>query len=74
MVFLNYESAVLISLTKDHSLDEVMQIDPYGEYLFLYTGRNDLPRESFHYTKDGYIVCLEYDLENQICKITKFLL
>ena len=74
VVLLNQESSVFTSLTENNSLHEVMQIDPYGDYLFLYTGRNDLPRESYHYTKDGYIVCLEYDLENQIRKIIKTLL
>lgn len=46
-------------LTKGMSLDEVRSIDTNGEYLFLYTGRNDL-NESFHCTKDGYFYAIEY--------------
>ena len=43
-------------LVKGQSLDEVRAIDPNGEYLFLYTGRNDTPKVSSHYTKDGYLI------------------
>ena len=36
------------------SLEKVMSIDPNGSYPFLYTGRNDLPKESIHCTTDGF--------------------
>lgn len=48
-------------LVKGQTLGEVMAFDPDGDYLFLYTGRNDLPRISSHYTKDGYLIYIEYD-------------
>ena len=55
-------------------LDEVRAIDPDGEYLFLYTGRNDIPKVSSHYTKDGYFITIEYDASNVIVSInTKFI-
>ena len=59
------------SLEKGKSLDEVMAIDPEGNYLFLYTGRNDTPKKSQHYTKDGYLITIEYDVSNTITSISK---
>ena len=41
------------SLAKGTPLEEVRKIDPNGEYLFLYTGGNDAPKVSSHYTKTG---------------------
>ena len=49
-------------------LDEVMETDPDGCYLFLYTGMTDAPKTSQHYTKDGYLITIDYDDD---CKITK---
>lgn len=56
------------------SLDEVRAIDPNGEYLFLYTGRNDTPKVSSHYTKDGYLITIEYDVSNVIISINEELI
>ena len=53
-------------LEKGQSLDEVKATDPNGEYLFLYTGRNDTPKISSHYTKDGYLITIEYNDSNII--------
>lgn len=61
-------------LTKGQSLDEVRAIDPNGEYLFLFTGRNDIPRVSSHYTKDGYCITIAYDALNAITSINKELI
>ena len=61
-------------LAKGQSLDEVRAIDPNGEYLFLYTGRNDIPRVSSHYTKDGYCITIAYDDSNVITGINKELI
>ena len=58
-------------LTKGKSLEDVRAIDPDGEYLFLYSGRNDLPRVSSHYTKDGYLITIEYDDLNTIISISE---
>ncbi len=54
------------SLTNGCSLNDVQKIDPFGEYLFLYTGRNDVPRCSTHYTTDGYLISIMYDDNNII--------
>lgn len=56
-------------LAKDQSLDEVRAVDPTSEYLFLYSGRNDIPKVSSHYTKDGYLITIEYDVSNVIISI-----
>ena len=48
-------------LVKGQLLDDVRAVDPNGEYLFLYTGRNDTPKVSSHYTEDGYLITIEYD-------------
>lgn len=53
-------------LTKGKPLEEVRRIDPNGEFLFLYTGRNNTPKVSSHYTKDGYLITIEYDTSNSI--------
>ena len=63
-----------VTLVKGRSLDEVRAIDSNGEYLFLYTGRNDTPRVSSHYTKDGYLITIEYDISNIITSITEKLI
>ena len=51
------------------SLSDVQAIDPNGEYWFLYTGRNDMPWVSTHYTTDGFIIRVTYDQNNVIEKI-----
>lgn len=64
----------LDKLVKGQLLDEVRAIDPDGEYLFLFTGRNDVPKISTHYTKDGYLITIEYDASNVIISINKELI
>lgn len=61
-------------LIRGQSLEEVQKIDPHGEYLFLYTGRNDTPKISSHYTKDGYLITIEYDDSSVIIDITQELI
>ncbi len=61
-------------LAKGQSLDAVRAIDPNGEYLFLYTGRNDTPKESLHYTKDGYLITIQYDASCSIISINEELI
>ena len=61
-------------LLKGQSLDEVRAIDPNGEYLFLYTGRTDTPRVSSHYTKDGYLITIEYNTSNVVTGINEELI
>ncbi len=53
-------------LLEGQSIEFVRNIDPDGDYLFLYTGRNDSPKVSYHCTKDGYFITIEYDDKNNI--------
>ncbi len=61
-------------LTTGMLLENVQEIDPHGEYLFLYTGRVDTPKISTHYTKDGYLITIEYDEKNTISNVTTTLI
>ena len=61
-------------LTIGQSLERVQELDPQGEYLFLYSGRNDAPKISTHYTIDGYLITVEYDEENAILGVTTSLI
>ena len=61
-------------LEKGQLLSDVMIIDPDGEYMFLYAGRNDIPKVSTHYTKDGYLITVEYDDSNTIVSISEELI
>ncbi len=56
-------------LSKGQLLESVQDFDPEGDYLFLYTGRSDVPKISTHYTNDGYIITIEYDNMNKISNI-----
>lgn len=56
-------------LEKGESIETVINFDSQGEYLFLYTGRNDLPRRSTHYTQDGYLITIDYSSSNTIMDI-----
>ena len=51
------------------SIDIVKEISPDGDYSFMYTGRDDLPKISYHYTKDGYEVAVSYDENLKITEI-----
>lgn len=61
-------------LKKGQTLENVQKIDPQGEYLFLYTGRNDTPKISSHYTKDGYLITIQYDDSGTIIDIAEELI
>ncbi len=56
-------------LSVGQSLENAKIIDPKGDYIFLYTGRNDTPKISTHYTNDGYIIKITYDDKNLITNI-----
>lgn len=56
-------------LNKGQSLEDVQKIDSKGDYSFLYTGRDDVQKVSTHYTKDGYLISIEYDAANVILRI-----
>ena len=42
-------------------LGEVRELDPTGDYAFLFMGRDDVPRCSYHCTAEGYSITIEYD-------------
>lgn len=64
----------LVELMKNQSLEDVKAIDPEGDYMFLYTGSNNTPRASYHYTKDGYLFTVEYSESNVITSIKEELI
>ncbi len=63
-----------LDLAIGQPLDRVRTIDPEGDYPFLYTGRSDTPRVSNHYTKDGYLITIEYDTNNTVISINEELI
>ena len=56
------------NLSIGNTLKEVRALDSEGQYLFLYTGTN-VPRQSYHYTEDGYYITIDYDYSNTIVNI-----
>lgn len=62
------------TLKLSKTLGEVQKADPNGVYSFLYTGRNDIPKTSEHYSSDGYLTSIEYDNENNVVSIAKELI
>lgn len=62
------------SLSTGNSIEDVKKIDPNGDYSFLYTGRNDVPKQSIHYTSDGYLITINYNENNLISNIEKELI
>ena len=71
---LRKQKSDFVGLKNGQTLDDVKKIDPDGEYSFLYTGRNDSPKESSHYTKDGYLITIKYDVTNNIIGIDEELI
>ena len=57
------------TISVGQSLEDVKKLDQKGNYIFLYTGRADIPRVSTHYTSDGYLITITYDDNNIISKI-----
>lgn len=51
-------------------LEEVREFAPKMWCNFDSAGRQDIPRESYHYTTDGYMITIEYDENSAVCKIT----
>ena len=70
LVELQHTAADFMEIAPGETLERVRATHPEGEYLFLYTGRNDAPRISTHYTVDGYIVRISYDLNYEVESIT----
>ena len=51
------------------SIDSVMEKDPNGDYIFLYTGHGE-PWVSSHYTEDGYYILIEYDVKMTVTGVS----
>ncbi len=66
---LSPEREIFEKLQTGDSLERVLETDPDGDYMFLYTGRNDTPKISTHYTRDGYLCSIEYDESLQITDV-----
>ena len=64
----------LYSLEQCKTLRQIQQIDPNGDYSFLYTGRNDTPRVSSHYSTNGIMLTIEYDNENRAVAFSESLI
>jgi hypothetical protein len=72
--YLHKQKSDFGNLIVGQSLDAVKAVDPEGEYYFLFTGRNDTPRVSYHYTEDGFLISIQYDALNRIVAINEKLL
>ena len=42
------------NLTIGTPLDKIIELDPKGYYPFLYSGRSDYPKISYHFLKNGF--------------------
>ena len=68
------ESADFDRISEGESIRTVMEIDPDGDYSYLFSGRNDIPKVSYHYTPDGYCIQITYDSNNEILEMVKTML
>ena len=66
----NHPVSDYLEIESAEDLETVRNLYPEGDYLFLFMGRNDVPRTSVHYTTDGYIVYISYDSENKVEEIS----
>ena len=48
-------------LSRGASFDEVRELDPDGDYSFIYSNTYVPQNISYHYTKDGYLITITYD-------------
>ena len=62
------------AIKKGEAVADVMALDPDGEFLFLYTGSDDAPRVSSHYTSDGYLISVWYDDSYKVEKVEQELI
>lgn len=69
---LSKEVAAFEHINIGDTIEKVKNVDPLGEYLFLYTGRNDIPHNSKHYTSDGFCIQISYDENNVVTSIDKY--
>lgn len=65
------QSAEFDAIAVGNSLQDVIAVDPNGSYLFLHTGRNDLPHTSTHYTPDRQEIVITYDENDAVQEVVK---
>ena len=70
-------SSIVVVPSIDHtefnsliSLRDVIDSDPNGVYLFLYTGRDDLPKVSNHFSTDGYFISISYNSDDLVSSVS----
>lgn len=66
---LSDEEADMIQIGE--SVSDIRERLPDGDYLFLYTGRSDVPRNSVFYTCSGYRIIVRYDDDMKVSSIVK---
>lgn len=71
---LSKEAAAFEYINIGDPIEKVQKIDPFGEFLFLYAGRNDIPHNSTHYTNDGFFIQISYDENNVVTSIEKYMI
>ena len=59
------------ALSAEDPINSVIAVDPAADYGFLFSGRNDDSKLSYHYTRDGYCIEITYDSNYQITDIVK---
>lgn len=64
----------LQEIKNGQNVTEIQEIDPNGNFIFLYASTNDAPRESTHYTSNGYMYVVSYDENYNVISVTKELI
>lgn len=49
---------------------QVQEIDPDGDYNFMYASWSGYPKKSYHYTSDGYVFSIYYDDAYEVMDIS----
>ena len=65
---LNSLKADFENLRIGQTVADVKNVDPNGYYWFLITGTGE-PLCSDHYTRDGYLITIEYEIEDNTFKV-----
>lgn len=69
-VTLNIVKKEFDQINQQYDVYDVKAIDETGEYDFLYVGDTEIPKVSVHYTKDGYLLHIEYDERWRVIKVS----
>ena len=58
-----------LEVTVGMSVYDIQEIDPKGNYNFMYASWSEYPRMSFHYTSDGYEIIVSYNSRYNVINI-----